>query len=104
METPIFLIISKVSLSSYAATSVKPVLRISNQNCLFRRASESNDDCGNYEGNESNPTRTSLTDTFKYHYFYNMTENFGNNDVGSCGYVAMAMLLSYNAINVGKGR
>lgn len=32
---------------------------------------------------------------FKYYYFNNMSYNFGNNEFGSCGYVAMAMLLTY---------
>lgn len=36
-----------------------------------------------------------LTNNFASYYFYNLDENFGNNLVGSCGYVAMAMLLSY---------
>lgn len=42
-----------------------------------------------------NLTRSSQNNTFKYYYFNNMIANFGNNDVGSCGYVAMAMLLTY---------
>ena len=34
-------------------------------------------------------------DNFATHYFFDMEENFGNNTIGSCGYVATAMLLSY---------
>ena len=33
--------------------------------------------------------------SFKYYYFSNLVTNFGNNQIGSCGYVAMAMLLTY---------
>lgn len=35
------------------------------------------------------------TNKYLSYYFYNLNENFGNNEVGSCGYVAMAMLLSF---------
>ena len=33
--------------------------------------------------------------TYRITYFKNLLSNFGNNKKGSCGYVAMAMLLSY---------
>ena len=36
-----------------------------------------------------------LTNNYASYYFYNLDRNFGNNLVGSCGYVAMGMLLSY---------
>ena len=36
-----------------------------------------------------------LTNNYASYYFYNLDRNFGNNLVGSCGYVALAMLLSY---------
>lgn len=35
------------------------------------------------------------TDYFASYYFANLKDNFGNNTIGSCGYVATAMLLSY---------
>ena len=35
------------------------------------------------------------TDSFASYYFSNLKDNFGNNTIGSCGYVATAMLLSY---------
>lgn len=35
------------------------------------------------------------TDNFASYYFSNLKYNFGNNTIGSCGYVATAMLLSY---------
>ena len=34
-------------------------------------------------------------DEFATYYFYNMTNNFGNNTHGSCGYTAVSMLLSF---------
>ena len=34
-------------------------------------------------------------DKFATYYFSNLKENFGNNTKGSCGYVAVAMMLSY---------
>ena len=37
----------------------------------------------------------SQTDYYSSYYFNNLTTNFGYNLVGSCGYVAMGMLLSY---------
>lgn len=36
-----------------------------------------------------------LTNNFSTHYFKKLTTNFGENIKGSCGYVAMGMLLSY---------
>ena len=45
--------------------------------------------------NPDEAIRSNQSNTFKYNYFYNMTANFGNNEAGSCGYVAMAMLLTY---------
>ncbi len=41
------------------------------------------------------PTTISEYDTFLEAYFTNLIHNIGNNMKGSCGYVAIAMLLSY---------
>lgn len=41
-------------------------------------------------------TRTTpYGNSFLQHYFYNLRSNFGENKVGTCGYVAVGMLLSY---------
>lgn len=45
--------------------------------------------------NLSNDNTLHLTNEYATHYFYNLTENFGVNEMGSCGYVALGMLLSY---------
>ena len=36
-----------------------------------------------------------INNHYSAHYFFNLSENFGNNKKGSCGYVAIGMLLSY---------
>lgn len=38
---------------------------------------------------------TPYSNSFLQHYFYNLQSNFGNNIAGTCGYVAVGMLLSY---------
>lgn len=38
---------------------------------------------------------TLFVDKFATYYFYNLTDNFGYNYIGSCSYTAAAMLLSY---------
>lgn len=45
-------------------------------------------------GNQNEET-IFLTDNYASYYYKNLTENFGNNTKGSCGYVAIGMLLSY---------
>lgn len=45
--------------------------------------------------NLSNDNTLHLTNEYATHYFYNLTENFGVNEMGSCGYVALGMLLGY---------
>lgn len=58
--------------------------------CLKRLSNESDESIDNYNN------RSFVSDnSFKHYYFYYLLNNFGNNDVGSCGYVAMAMLLTY---------
>lgn len=34
-------------------------------------------------------------ESFMFHYFYNLRENIGSNVVGTCGYVALGMLLTF---------
>ena len=43
----------------------------------------------------NNDNTLHLTNEYATHYFYNLTENFGVNEMGSCGYIALGMLLSY---------
>ena len=47
-----------------------------------------------YAGNQNEET-IFLTNNYASYYYKNLTENFGNNSKGSCGYVATGMLLSY---------
>lgn len=42
-----------------------------------------------------NETELFLSDNFSTHYFYNLRENFGINLHGSCGYIALGMLMTY---------
>ena len=42
-----------------------------------------------------NDDSISLNNYYATHYFYNLKNNFGNNLVGSCAYVALSMLLSF---------
>ena len=46
---------------------------------------------GEYLGNSSKHQ----TDKFATYYFSNLKDNYGYNTMGSCGYVATAMMLSY---------
>lgn len=48
-----------------------------------------------YKSSDTYLSNISHYSNFKNHYFDNLTYNFGVNYKGSCGYVAMAMLLSY---------
>lgn len=43
----------------------------------------------------SNDNTLHLTNEYATNYFYNLTDNFGVNEMGSCGYVALGMLLGY---------
>ena len=43
----------------------------------------------------SNSNSLFLTDNFATYYFSRLTQNYGNNVKGSCGYVALGMLLSF---------
>lgn len=42
-----------------------------------------------------NDDSISLNNYYATHYFYNLKNNFSNNLVGSCAYVALSMLLSF---------
>ena len=47
------------------------------------------------ENPQANALDLYLTENFATNYFYALEENFGNNTVGSCTYIAAGMLLSY---------
>ena len=47
-----------------------------------------------YNGDQNEET-IFLMDNYASYYYKNLTENFGNNSKGSCGYVATGMLLSF---------
>ncbi len=53
-----------------------------------------NEIASGYVGNQSDET-VFLTDNYASYYYKNLEQNFGNNTMGSCGYVAIGMLLSY---------
>lgn len=52
-------------------------------------------DSGLMDGYPLSTSGATSYSSFLKHYFDNLTENFGMNYAGSCGYVAMAMMLSY---------
>ncbi|MBO4666941.1 MAG: hypothetical protein J5666_02265 [Bacilli bacterium] len=86
---------SFASLHCNRTSTEEELLHYDNQKHNLRFALQENEEGNNDQNKEVDETRILQSSTFKYRYFINMIDNFGNNDVGSCGYVAMAMLLTY---------
>lgn len=62
---------------------------------LGLRKSEQLDDTDSQEIFKFKGSVNSKKNTYMQKYFQNLNTNFGNNNKGSCGYVAAAMILSY---------
>lgn len=69
---------------------------ISSVKCEIREQNmyELEDEKSHYNSDSSTSSSNSRT-TFIKHYFNHLTYNYGKNEFGSCGYIALGMLLTY---------
>ena len=62
---------------------------------LINRVHHGDGDSSLLDGYPLNTSGVTSYSTYLKHYYDNLTQNFGMNYMGSCGYVAMGMMLSY---------
>ena len=90
-------ILLNLSILFFLNFSVCPALQSNNplDNCTINDDEQIYFDKNLDADNTEHSLRSTYMNTFMTAYFSNLTYNFGYNQYGSCGYVAMAMLLTY---------
>ena len=91
------LILKRLKITLLVAILVCSIWHVKPVDGKMKVAKDSLKDEGIQQIYNSTPNNSTLyyNQYYSTQYFYNLTHNFGNNLVGSCGYVAMGMLLSY---------